>query len=58
MKYKKIGALSNIGLILGATMVILGFIEEKSFYAITGWVTCSILFGTVIMLCDVPKNIN
>ena len=50
MKYKKIGALSNIGLILGVTMVILGFIEEKT--------KCkdSESFIYLLSLCEINKR--
>lgn len=54
MKYKRISKLSNIGLIFAIGASVAGLIESESFYAITGWITCSILFGTVIMLSDVP----
>lgn len=56
MGYKKVAKLSTIGMIVALTALISGLIQEESVYAILGWFMSTILFGTVIMLSDVPKD--
>tara|TARA_B100000963_G_C22464350_1_gene597215 strand:- start:318 stop:491 length:174 start_codon:yes stop_codon:yes gene_type:complete len=56
MGYKKVAKLNTIGMIVALTALISGLIQEESLYAILGWFTCTILFGAVVMLSDVPKE--
>lgn len=56
MKYKRIAKMSTIGMIIGVTAIISGLIQGESAYAVLGWFTSTVLFGTVVMLSDVPKD--
>ena len=56
MKYKRVAKWSTLGIFIGLTAMISGLIQEESAYAVLGWFTSTVLFGTVVMLSDVPKD--
>lgn len=56
MGYKKVAKWSTLGIFIGVTAMISGLIQGESAYAVLGWFTCTVLFCTVVMLSDVPKD--